>query len=66
MILTLSKITFNKDNKVHSNALETLKNHMAINLSGTTMKQLKIHFDLVKENYVNDYLSDKQSEEGDM
>jgi len=30
------------------------------------MKQLKIHFDLVKENYVNDYLSDKQSEEGDM
>jgi len=44
MVLTLSQIPFNENNKSHMTMIETMKNHMAINLPMSTLNLIKIHF----------------------
>jgi len=51
MIISLAKIKYNDDTRMHRNVLYTVKNHFAIYLPPSTLKVMKLNFDLemVKE-----------------
>ena len=51
MIISLAKIKYNDDTRMHRNVLYTVKTHFAIYLPPSTLKVMKLNFDLemVKE-----------------
>lgn len=50
--MTISKIQYDTKNKLHSEMIETVKNHLAIYLPEKTLNVIRLHLDLEREKHI--------------